>query len=102
MIDVSKIVKTYTGQVGCMCGCLGKYSYTEHGAIDHSPGYDVRDRVDEAEVKRTVFRMITSGAQIEFQSNIAHIRDRAADLAIAIYFVPGFKAADQFGDLFKG
>ena len=27
MIDADKVVNVYTGQQGCMCGCLGKYSY---------------------------------------------------------------------------
>ena len=32
MLDITKIVKTYSGKRGCMCGCLGKYSYTQDGA----------------------------------------------------------------------
>ena len=26
------VFKVYSGRRGCMCGCLGKYSYTERGA----------------------------------------------------------------------
>jgi len=29
MLDVSKIAKVYSGKIGCMCGCRGKYSYNE-------------------------------------------------------------------------
>ncbi len=28
-MDISNIVKVYNGKRGCMCGCNGKYSYTE-------------------------------------------------------------------------
>lgn len=28
-VDISNIAKVYTGKIGCMCGCLGKYSYNE-------------------------------------------------------------------------
>lgn len=44
--------KVYSGMRGhCMCGCTGKYSYTERGAKEHSPGYDVSDSVNERSVK---------------------------------------------------
>jgi len=46
------VYKVYSGWRGhCMCGCAGKYSYTERGAVEHSPGYDVSDRVSERSVK---------------------------------------------------
>ena len=45
------VYKVYSGRRGCMCGCLGKYSYTAQGAVEHSPGYDVADSVNERSVK---------------------------------------------------
>ena len=46
------VYKVYSGKAGrCMCGCAGKYSYTERGAVEHSPGYDVSDSVSERSVK---------------------------------------------------
>jgi hypothetical protein len=45
------IYKVYSGKMGCMCGCLGKYSYTAKGAVEHNPGYDVSDQVSERSVK---------------------------------------------------
>ena len=45
------VYKVYSGKVGCMCGCLGKYSYTAKGAVEHNPGYDVSDKVNERSVK---------------------------------------------------
>lgn len=45
------VYKVYSGRIGCMCGCLGKYSYTARGAVEQSPGYDVSDKVNERSVK---------------------------------------------------
>ena len=44
------VYKTYSGMRGhCMCGCAGKYSYTERGAKEHSPGYE--PNINERSVK---------------------------------------------------
>ena len=32
-VDISNIAKVYNGKLGCMCGCLGKYSYNE--GVEH-------------------------------------------------------------------
>jgi hypothetical protein len=48
---MENVYKVYSGKVGCMCGCLGKYSYTARGAVENSPGYDVSDIVNERSVK---------------------------------------------------
>ena len=46
------VYKTYSGFNGhCMCGCAGNYRYTERGAKEHSPGYNVVDMVNERSVK---------------------------------------------------
>lgn len=46
------VYKVYSGKAGkCMCGCAGKYSYTAKGAVEHSPGYDVSNAVNERSVK---------------------------------------------------
>ena len=50
--------KTYSGKMGCMCGCRGKYSYTAQGAVEHSPGYDVSDKVSERSVKLIVGKLL--------------------------------------------
>jgi hypothetical protein len=44
------VYKVYSGMRGhCMCGCTGKYSYTQRGAIEHSPGYE--PNINERSVK---------------------------------------------------
>ena len=46
-LNISGVVKVYNGRIGCMCGCRGKYSYTEDVAKNFGPGYDVQDSVNE-------------------------------------------------------
>ena len=85
MIDITKIVKVYSGKRGCMCGCLGKYSYTQDGATNHGPGYDVSDFVNERSV-RIMAKKILAHPNVEWQDNIAFVEDRVANRMQAIYF----------------
>ena len=51
-MELQNVYKVYSGKAGrCMCGCAGKYSYTAEGAVEHNPGYDVSDAVNERSVK---------------------------------------------------
>jgi hypothetical protein len=85
MLDISKIVKTYNGKIGCMCGCLGKYSYTQDGAENHGPGYDVQNSVNERSVK-IIAKKVLAHPNVEWDGNIAYVKDRAGNRMQAIYF----------------
>lgn len=45
-----QIVKVYSGKSGCMCGCRGKWTYTNYGAENHNPGYE--PKVNQGTVTR--------------------------------------------------
>jgi len=83
MLNVDKIVKTYSGKIGCMCGCLGKYNYTEMGAKEHNPGYEVN--VSERGV-RIIAKKVLSNPNVQYEGNIAYVEDRVANRIQAIYF----------------
>jgi hypothetical protein len=85
MLNVDKIVKTYSGRIGCMCGCLGKYSYTADGAANHGPGYDVQSSVNERSVKIIAKKVLTN-PNVEYAGNIAYVEDRVKGTMKAIYF----------------
>ena len=85
MLDINKIVKTYNGKIGCMCGCLGKYSYTADGATNHGPGYDVQDSVNERSV-RIMAKKILAHPNVQREGNIAYVEDRVGNRMQAIYF----------------
>jgi len=85
MLDINKIVKTYNGKIGCMCGCLGKYSYTQDGATNHGPGYNVQDSVNERSVK-IIAKKVLANPNVQWQDNIAYVEDRVGNRMQAIYF----------------
>lgn len=59
MFDLQAVYKVYSGVAGkCMCGCAGKYSYTQQGARDHNPGYE--PEVNERSVKIITGKILRS------------------------------------------
>ena len=57
------VYKVYSGMRGhCMCGCTGKYSYTERGAKEHSPGY--QPNVNERSVKIIANKVLRSNNKV--------------------------------------
>lgn len=41
-VELSQVVKVYSGSSGCMCGCKGKYSYNEGKATQDYHVVNVR------------------------------------------------------------
>jgi len=85
MRNVDKIVKVYNGRIGCMCGCLGKYSYTADGAENFGPGYNVSDSVNERSV-RIIAKKVLSNPNVEFEGEYAFVEDRVANRIQVVYF----------------
>jgi hypothetical protein len=85
MLDISNIVKVYNGRIGCMCGCLGKYSYTADGAENHGPGYDVTDAVNERSV-RIMAKKILANPNVKFENEFAFVEDRVANRMQMVVF----------------
>lgn len=85
MLNIDKIVKTYSGKMGCMCGCNGKYSYTAHGAVEDNPGYDVSDSVNERSV-RIIAKKVLANPNVQYEGNIAFVEDHVKGTIKAIYF----------------
>ena len=85
MLNINGIVKTYSGKIGCMCGCKGKYSYTQDGADKHGPGYDVQDSVNERSV-RIIAKKVLSNPNCKWEDNIAFVEDKVKGTIKAIYF----------------
>ena len=85
MLNVDKIVKVYNGKIGCMCGCLGKYSYTADGATNYGPGYNVQDSINERSV-RIIAKKVLSNPNVEFEGEYAFVEDRVANRIQVVYF----------------
>jgi hypothetical protein len=85
MLDISKIVKTYSGRIGCMCGCLGKYSYTADGAENFGPGYDVSNSVNERSVK-IITKKVLANPNVKFEDDYAYVADTARNKIQVVFF----------------
>jgi len=86
-MDISNIVKVYNGKRGCMCGCNGKYSYTEDGAKNFGPGYDVMDSVNERSVKIIAKKVLNNpNANKDESTEYVFVEDRAANRIQVVYF----------------
>lgn len=81
MLDTSKIVKVYSGKMGCMCGCLGKYSYTAMGAELREDGYDVYDQVSERSVKIIAKKVLTD-PEVKYEDNYAFVERDGRQLVV--------------------
>ena len=85
MVNINNIVKTYSGKIGCMCGCLGKYSYTADGAQNFGPGYDVTDSVNERSVK-IIAKKVLSNPTAKSDGNFVYVEDRLNNRIQVVYF----------------
>ena len=85
MINVDNIVKVYSGKCGCMCGCLGKYSYTADGAANYGPGYDVTDAVNERSVK-IIAGKVLNNPRVVYEGDYAFVEDRKANKMQMVVF----------------
>ena len=84
-MQAQNIFKVYSGKIGCMCGCNGKYSYTPDGAVNQGPGYDVSDSVSERSVK-IIAKKVLSNPAVKFEENFAYVEDRVANRIRVVYF----------------
>ena len=86
-VNISNIAKVYNGKMGCMCGCNGKYSYTEDGAKNFGPGYDVMDSINERSVKIIAKKVITNpNANWKESDGYVFVEDREANRIQVVYF----------------
>jgi hypothetical protein len=90
-MEIANIVKVYNGRTGCMCGCGGKYSYTQHGATHHNPGYDVNSQINERSVRIIAGRVLNNPAAVR-EGDYIFVEDRARGRIQVVYFVPGAAA----------
>ncbi len=60
MINFQDVAQSYTGKVGCACGCQGKYQIASHYGIEAANkacGYDGYDVCSDRSVKGTVAKL---------------------------------------------
>lgn len=90
---MKQVFKVYSGKVGCMCGCIGKWSYTAD-AVDYGSeerGYAVSaEEVNERSVK-IMTKKVLNDPDVVFEDDYAYVED--GNRIRAIYFRKVDKAA---------
>lgn len=75
MFTLANVEKVYSGRLGCMCGCRGKYSY----ARGCEEGYD--DQVNERSVK-ILFNKVMNNPAHKVEDNCAFVETDTRNLVV--------------------
>ena len=78
MLNVEKVAKVYSGKIGCMCGCLGKYSYNEN--VEHE---DWQGDVNVRTVKMFV-KQLMSDPETKYEEDYMYV-ERNGRIKIAYF-----------------
>jgi hypothetical protein len=79
-MDISNIAKVYSGKIGCMCGCKGKYSYNEGVARE-----DWQGAVSVRSVK-VMAKKVLADARVVIEDNFAYVQDSQRGTIKVVYF----------------
>jgi hypothetical protein len=79
-MDISKVAKVYSGRIGCMCGCRGKYSYNE--GVKHE---DWQGAVSVRSVK-VMAKKVLSDARVVVEQSFAYVQDTERGTMKVVYF----------------
>lgn len=79
-MDISNIEKVYSGRVGCMCGCRGKYSYNE--GVKHE---DWQGKVSVRSVK-VMAKKVLSDPRVVVERSFAYVQDTERGTMKVVYF----------------
>ena len=81
-MDISNIAKVYSGKIGCMCGCKGKYSYNE--GVAHE---DWQGKVSTRSIKIIAGKVLTDPrADRTESSQYVFVMDRERGTIKVVYF----------------
>ena len=69
MLNVDKVARVYSGKIGCMCGCRGKYSYNE--GVPHE---DWQGKVNVRTV-RLFTKQVLAHPNVKFEDNVAYFEE---------------------------
>lgn len=82
MVNIENVAKVYSGKIGCMCGCKGKYSYNE--GVPHE---DWQGAVSVRSVKIMAKKVFTNpNANWKESKGYVFVEDRARNRIQVVYF----------------
>jgi hypothetical protein len=81
-VNIGNIAKVYSGKIGCMCGCRGKYSYNEG-----VPREDWQGAVSVRSVKILAKKVLSDPrANFDESAEYVFVEDRAKGTIKVVYF----------------
>jgi hypothetical protein len=82
MVNIGNVAKVYSGKIGCMCGCKGKYTYNE--GVPHE---DWQGAVSVRSVKILAKKVMSDPRANWDESNeYVFVEDRAKGTIKVVYF----------------
>ena len=81
MLDISNIEKVYSGKIGCMCGCKGKYSYNEGVARE-----DWQGAVSTRSIKIIAGKVLNDPRADRAETGYVTLVDRERNTIKVVYF----------------
>jgi hypothetical protein len=87
-VDTQFITRVYNGKIGCMCGCLGKYStnpaYKEY--VGKERGYPVDDEDCNIRSVKIIAKKVLSNPNAVREGDYVFVEDRVANRIQVVYF----------------
>jgi hypothetical protein len=81
-VNINNIAKVYSGKIGCMCGCNGKYSYNE--GVPHE---DWQGKVSTRSVKIIAGKVLSNpNANYGESAEYVFVEDRERNRIQVVYF----------------
>ena len=81
-VNISNVARVYSGKIGCMCGCNGKYTYNE--GVPHE---DWQGAVNVRSVKIITKKVLSNpNANFDESPNYVFVEDRVANKIQIVYF----------------
>ena len=69
MLNVDNVARVYSGKIGCMCGCKGKYTYNE--GVAHE---DWQGKVNVRTV-RLFTKQVLAHPNVKWEDNVAFVEE---------------------------
>jgi hypothetical protein len=87
-MDISNITRVYNGKIGCMCGCLGKYSTNPvfREVVSKERGYPVGDDECSERSVKIIARKVLSNPNAVREGDYVFVEDRVANRIQVVYF----------------
>ena len=92
-VNIAGITKVYNGKIGCMCGCLGKYTTNPRWqeVVGKERGYPVADEDCNIRSVKIIAKKVLTNPNVVYDGDCAYVEDRVANRIQVVYFKKGYE-----------